>query len=272
MRLEVATGVELCVEVSGPQGAPAVLLINGLGSQLTAWDEGFRERLARDHLVVCFDNRDAGRSTWLDRPYPLTEMAADAVGLLDALAIEQAGLVGTSMGGMIAQLVAIEHPRRVTSLTSIMSSTGAADVGGPTPAGREILLTPPPAERQAYVDFILHVTAALGSPGAVPGPEARRAAAAEFDRGADPGCYLRQLEAMLTAGDRTAALARLRTPTLVIHGDADPLIDVSGGAATAAAIPGATLRVFPGMGHDLPARHRPAIEDAIAGHLSAAAG
>ncbi|MCU4184581.1 alpha/beta fold hydrolase [Acidiferrimicrobium sp. IK] len=254
----------------------------GLGAQLTAWHPDFKAALvARGFFVVSFDNRDVGLSTWLDEagaadliaglsgtataPYLLSDMAADATAVLDAEGIDSAHVVGASMGGMIAQTLAIEHPGRLRSLTSIMSTTGAPAVGQPHPGVIEVLLTPPPGERAARIDQSVRGARAISSPG-YPFDEARARARAEadYDRAYHPEGTARQAFAILASGDRTEALGQVQVPTLVVHGDADPLVDVSGGRATAAAIPGAELTIFPGMGHDLPPALHVPVADAIA--------
>jgi pimeloyl-ACP methyl ester carboxylesterase len=231
---------------------------------------------------VRFDNRDVGRSTKIEdgpRPdilaaaagdassasYTLDEMAEDCAGLLDHLDVEATHVVGASQGGMIAQTLAIRHPERVLSLVSIMSTTGDRAVGQPHPEALPALMTRPPADREGFAGFVVGVWKVLGSPGFDPDEDALRArAAAVYDRGLHPDGTARQLVAILASGDRTDALRRLDVPTVVIHGTDDPLIDVSGGEATAAAIPGARLELISGMGHDLPRQLWPRFVDLIA--------
>ena len=275
-------GVTINYEVEGEPFAPPLLLVMGLGAQMTAWHPDFRAALRRRGFrLLHFDNRDVGLSTWLDDsgvpdltaalsgaatpPYLLSDMAADAVAVLDAAGVDAAHVVGASMGGMIAQTVAIEHPSRVLSLTSIMSTTGARDVGQPHPGVLEVLLTVPPADREGRIEQAVRGARTISSSG-YPFDEARARARAEgdYDRAYHPAGTLRQGFAILASGDRTEALRALDVPTLVIHGDADPLVDVSGGRATAAAVPGATLEVVPGMGHDLPAALHEPLADSIA--------
>jgi pimeloyl-ACP methyl ester carboxylesterase len=264
-----------------PAGAP-LLLVVGLGAQLTWWPPGLKSALAdRGFFVICFDNRDAGLSTWLDDlgvvdllavlggtvppPYLLADMAADAVAVLDALAVPSAHVLGASMGGMIAQALAIGHPDRVRSLTSAMSSTGDPGVGQQRPDITEMLLSPRPPDKAASVAQSVALARAMSSPG-YGFDEARTRArmSAEYDRGNHPEGAGRQIAAILMSGDRTAALGTLPMPVLVIHGEADPMIDVSGGRATAAAIPGARLWVVPGMAHDMPDVLFGAIADEVA--------
>ena len=281
--LTVTVGeLELCYETFGSATAPPVLLIMGLASQMLLWDDQFCEQLAsRGFRVIRFDNRDVGRSSHLrgaiipsrwqllrrsasGAAYTLEEMAADSVGLLDALEIRAAHIVGASMGGMIAQLVAINHPERVLSLVSIMSTTGNTRVGKPQPKMMMRLMRKTQREREAYIADHIDTYRAIGSKQYDFEEEYKRERAARlFDRGIYPAGSARQLGAVASAPDRTGALAGVRVPTTVIHGDADPLVDVSGGRATAEAIPGARLVIFPGMGHDLPRALWPEIIDAI---------
>jgi len=200
-------------------------------------------------------------------PYTLADMAADAVGLLDALGIERAHIVGLSMGGAIAQLMAIHRAARVRTLTSIMSSTGDPSLPPPKPEALSVLLTPAPADREGYVQYYARNMRALRGPG-FPLDEARDLdrAARYFDRGLNPPGAARQLSAILAAENRTEALKAVRAPTLVIHGSADPLVSVEGGKATADAVPGAKLLVIDGMGHALPIACWPQVIDAIAAH------
>jgi pimeloyl-ACP methyl ester carboxylesterase len=274
--------LELCYETFGAADAPPLLLIMGLGSQMLLWDDQFCEQLAtRGFRVIRFDNRDVGRSSHLrgapipsrwqlmrrspsGAAYSLEDMAADSAGLLDVLGIRAAHVVGASMGGMIAQLVAIEHPDRVLSLVSIMSTTGDRSVGKPQPKMMLRLMRKGRREREAYIADHLDTYRAIGSKGYDFDEEHKRERAARmFERGVYPAGSARQLGAVTSAGDRTELLAGVRVPTTVIHGDADPLVDVSGGRATAEAVRGARLVIFPGMGHDLPRELWPEIIDAI---------
>jgi pimeloyl-ACP methyl ester carboxylesterase len=262
--------VELCYQTFGERGNPALLLVMGLSSQMVLWEDEFCERLAdKGFWVIRFDNRDCGRSTILrDRPIPtrvqlllrhprgaayaLEEMADDAAGLLDVLKVDSAHVVGASMGGMIAQLVAIRHPERVRSLVSIMSTTGDRRVGRPSPRVVPLLLRRVPRNRDDYISDFAAVYRAIGSPGSYSEERSRLLGERCYERGIYPAGSARQLAAIVTAKDRTEQLNRLDVPTTVIHGDADPLVSPSGGRATAAAIPGARLVMIPGMGHDLP--------------------
>jgi pimeloyl-ACP methyl ester carboxylesterase len=275
-------GIEIVYEAFGEESDPVMLMIMGLGMQMLGWDEELCRMLARRGFrVVRFDNRDVGRSTRFEggpRPdwgglmagdvssasYALAEMADDTVALHDHLGAESAHLVGASLGGMIAQAVAIREPERVRSLTSIMSTTGNRDVGQPHPEGLTALFSPPPPNPEAMADWAVANWRTIGSPGFPLDEEAIRQRALEsFERGYNPDGVARQLAAILASPDRTEELAKLRMPTLVIHGADDPLIDVSGGEATARAIPGAKLIVIPGMGHDLPRALWPRFVDEI---------
>jgi len=283
--------VTLCYETFGDAGDPAVLLVMGLGTQMVAWQGEFCEELAgRGFHVIRFDNRDVGRSTSLDhvrppsrgellrrRPrspaYTLSDMAGDAAGLLDCLEIDAAHVVGASMGGMIAQMTAAEHPDRVLSLVSIMSTTGSVWVGQPAFRLYPYLLRQPPREREAYLDAMVLLFGAIGSPGFKRDEdELRRLATLSFERGVNYRGTERQLAAILASGDRTGALKKIKAPTLVIHGKRDRLVRPSGGRATAKAIKGAQLRLIDGMGHDLPREVWPQIIDGVVGNAALAAG
>ena len=260
-----ANGVELEYDTFGRPDAAPLLLIGGLGTQLVSWDEEFCELLAaRGYLVIRFDNRDAGLSTWPEDEYTLDDMADDAVGLLDALGIRAAHLVGASMGGFIAQLVALNHPERVLSLTSMISGPSGADQVPPTPEAQALLLTPVPPTRQERIELGLAAKRVLLGP-ADPFDDAyeRAKAARAIDRAYHPAGFARQLRAILAAPSRIERLRSVRVPTLVIHGDADPLVPVDNGRRVAAAIPGARLLEIPGMGHDVPKRVWPEVVDAI---------
>ncbi|NMO17490.1 alpha/beta fold hydrolase [Pyxidicoccus fallax] len=277
-----ANGIELFYDEHGDPSAPPLLLVMGLGMQLLGWDERFVRLLAgRGFRVIRFDNRDTGLSTHLDgvrshlkevmdgdpsqAPYRLSDMARDAVGLMDALGIDSAHVVGASMGGMIVQTLAIEHPRRVRSLCSIMSTTGARNVGGATREAMAILMAPPGTDRESVLARAVVTHSVIGSKAYPVGEEVVRArAAAAFDRAFYPEGFARQLAAIRAGPDRTPALRTVSVPTLVIHGEDDTLVLPSGGDATAAAVPGAMLLRLPGMAHDFPEPLWPRIVDAIA--------
>jgi pimeloyl-ACP methyl ester carboxylesterase len=274
--------VELCYETFGDPADRPLLLIMGLGTQMIAWHEDFCTQLAeRGFYVIRYDNRDVGRSTRFDgfpppktvelitqRPrrlaYTLRDMADDAAGLLTALGIESAHVVGASMGGMIAQLFAIHHPDRVRSLVSIMSTTGARWVGQPAAAVYPFFMKPLPKGKEPYIERGLKLWNVIGSPG-FPRDEAeiRELLANGFDRGLSATGTMRQLGAIADSGNRSRDLARIEAPTLVIHGTKDKMIRVSGGKATARAIPGAELELIEGMGHDMPRGVWPKLLDGI---------
>lgn len=263
--------VDLAYTTAGDPADPPVLLVAGLGAQLISWDDGFCQALVDRGLhVIRFDNRDAGLSTHLgevtpDLAYALTDLAGDAAGLIDALGLESAHVVGASMGGMIVQLLAIEHPGRVRSLTSIMSTTGDHEVGEASDAAIALLMASPAGTREAVIEGAVLSNRVMGSPSyPMAADELRERAARAFDRAYDPVGFARQLQACLTTPDRTDALRRLDVPALVVHGAADPLIGVSGGRATAAAIPGSELLVLDGVGHELPEAVWPVVVDRIA--------
>jgi pimeloyl-ACP methyl ester carboxylesterase len=287
---DVGRGVTLCYETFGDPANPTALLVMGLGTQMVAWHEDFCLQLADRGLhVVRFDNRDIGRSTHMKgRPptirqlltrsrraahYTLRDMADDAAGLLEELELAPAHVIGASMGGMIAQCLAARHPEAVRSLTSIMSNTGSLRSGQPALRVYSVFLRRAPSEREAFIEHMERVFAAIGSRGLPRDPEDIRAIAAmSYDRDRDPEAAGRQLAAIIAAGDRTPELRRITAPTLVIHGSADRLVSPSGGRATARAITGAELLMVPGMGHDLPRAAWPTLIDAIAAHALRAEG
>ena len=283
--------IELCYETFGSPDDPPLLLVMGLSTQMLLWDEEFCETLAAQGFwVIRFDNRDVGRSTILreasvpkqwqlltrDRrcaAYSLDEMAADAVGLLDHLEIPGAQIVGVSMGGMIAQLIAIRHPDRALSLVSIMSTTGNRRVGQPNPRVALRMLRKARRDREGYIEDHLNTYRVIGSKAfAFDEAHKRERAGRCFDRGIHPSGSARQMAAIVTAPDRTSMLAGLRVPVTVIHGDADPLVNVSGGRATANAAPAARLVVLPRMGHDMPRELWPEIINEIVQTAGRAAG
>ena len=265
------SGVDIAYEQFGDLSAPPVLLVMGLATQMLGWPDEFCSALVTRGLrVIRFDNRDVGLSTHLHdaRPpdvmaalsgdassatYTLSDMATDSVGLLDGLGLDSAHIVGASMGGMIAQTIVIEHPDRVRSLTSIMSTTGDASVGQARPEALGALLSAPATSRQEAVDRTVAIFRVIGSPGfELDEADLRERARLAYDRADDPLGVARQLLAIVASGDRTASLRSVSVPTLVLHGGDDPLVDVSGGRATADVIPEAELVIFDGMGHDLP--------------------
>ena len=284
-----ANGIELCWDSFGDPEAPPLLLIMGLAAQMIAWDDEFcGELAARGYRVIRFDNRDVGLSSRfaeagvpnvqaafvkamkgepVEAPYLLRDMADDAVGLLDALGIATAHVVGASMGGAIGQTLAIHHPLRLRTLTSIMATTGAPGLPPPTPEALGVLLKPTPADQAGYFESYVQTWNVLRA-GSFPLDEARDLARAgqNFARGLNPAGVARQLIAILASGSRKQALGSVRLPTLVIHGDADPLVPLACGIDTADSVPGAKLVIVKGMGHALPISMWPQIIDAIAAH------
>lgn len=293
-RAALSTGIEIEYEAYGDPDDPTLLVVSGYTSQMLGWDVGLVEQLAAQGLhVVRFDNRDVGLSTKLDGqavspmkvlravldgapvppvPYTLSDMAADAVGLLDHLrdgrGVERAHIAGVSMGGMIVQTMAIEHPTRIASLTSIMSSIGDQRVGKPTDEARQALLAPPPSERAAYIEAALRAQV-WASRRHFDGEAVQARAAAEFDRCFYPEGATRQLAAIYASGDRSEQLARLDVPTLVIHGRDDTLITPTGGERTAELIPGSRYVLLSDMGHDMPRPLWPVFAELIGGHVRA---
>jgi len=287
-----ANGITVEYADTGPRDAPVILLIMGLGMQLIAWPQSFCDGLAaRGFRVVRFDNRDVGHSTPIPAgslamtsmmaraffglpvrpPYTLTDMARDALGLLDALGISRAHIVGASMGGMIAQILAIERPERVKSLISIMSTTGNRRLPGPKAKVLRALLRPRPRNKAVAVRRGMELFCLIGGSGYPPtDAELRDKVERAVHRSYRPDAVLRQLIAIRAAPSRVQALRRVRAPTLVLHGSDDPLVPMAGGEDTAANIPGARLRIIPGMGHFLPEALVPLLVDEIAGHCLAA--
>jgi pimeloyl-ACP methyl ester carboxylesterase len=283
-------GVELEYETVGDPAGRPLLLVQGLGAQLISVEDGLCQELAsRGFLVIRYDNRDAGLSTWFDhaRPvnlaavwggdystlaYSLEDMADDAVAVLDAAGVEAAHVAGISLGGMIAQLLATRDPARVRSLASIMSTTGDRAVGQPTGEAASVLVASMPGDREGYIEQAVVNAKAIGAGTAFPfdAEAVRRGAARSYDRAYHPRGTGRQFAAILAAGDRTEALKAVRVPTLVIHGEEDQIIGVSGGEATATAIPGARLLRVPGLGHELPPGVWPTLADALVGNANRA--
>ncbi len=276
-------GVELEYESFGNDGDPLLVLIAGFSLQMLVWDAEFCELLAaRGFRIVRFDNRDTGLSTHLDllgtpdmvaimrkkgAAYSLGDLADDTAGLVTALGAEKAHVVGMSMGGMVAQLVAIRHPDKVLSLCSIMSNTSDGTNGMPAPHATPALFAPIPREREAYIAHVVETWRMLSAP-PFDEPRVRAFIAASRDRAYDPAGVVRQLAALIATSDRTAELARVSVPTVVVHGADDPLVHPSGGEATARAIPGAKLVMIPNMGHELPPRIWPRLIEAIAKNAS----
>ena len=274
--------IEICYETFGDRENPAILMIMGLGTQMLAWHEDFCEQLAdRGYFVIRHDNRDIGRSTRLDgaptptllqlarrdkraAAYTLADMAGDSVGVLDHLGIERAHVVGASMGGMIAQTIAIRYPHRTLSMVSIMSNTGSFWKGQPALTMYAVLLRPAPHDRSAFIQRAVDTFTKIGGSGFELNIEdLHDIASRSYDRGHDPKGSSRQLGAIIADRDRSPQLAKLRMPVTVIHGSEDKLVRKSGGRATARAIPGAKLVEVPGMGHGLPRGAWPTIIDAI---------
>ncbi|MFE7040214.1 alpha/beta fold hydrolase [Streptomyces atratus] len=290
--VEVSPGVSIAYETFGDPSDAPVLLVMGFSAQMIAWHEDFCRALARrGRYVIRYDNRDCGLSTKFDDhpvdtgrliaavssgdipsalamvPYTLQDMADDGLGLLTALGIERAHVVGSSMGGMLAQAMAISQPTRVLTLTSMMSSTGEPEYGRSSPEAQAVVSSPKPADREGYIAAaerdLVWASKRYGDPAAL-----RELAANSYDRAYYPAGVGRQLGAMVLGGSRAHALRKLRVPTLVIHGLDDTLVDPSGGERTAQLVPGAKLLLIPDMGHDRPRELWPEINDAIEAHTS----
>ncbi|MGO9557569.1 MAG: alpha/beta fold hydrolase [Acidimicrobiales bacterium] len=281
--------VEIYYETFGDPGRPALLLVNGLGSQCinyrVEWCESFA---SAGYFVIRYDNRDVGLSTkfgdempdvaavarsvaegdFADVPYLLTDMASDGLAVLDDLGIERAHVMGLSMGGMIVQTMAIEHPERLLTVTSMMSTTGDPDVGQSTEEARRLLLTPPASDRDGYIAGSLAGLRIWGSPACFDEERLVANAGEAFDRSNFPSGRVRQLIAIMASGSRTAALRNVSVPTLVLHGSADTLIDPSGGRRTAEVIPGARLELLEGMGHDYPPQYWEPIVELVTAHAA----
>jgi pimeloyl-ACP methyl ester carboxylesterase len=275
MPMTSANGIDIHFEIFGDADRPVVLVVCGLGAQCVGYDDELCEMIAgHGYRVMRYDNRDAGLSTHLDgievdplgalailggggmveAPYTLADMAQDAVGLLDSLDVGSAHVVGASMGGMIAQTLAIEHPERVASLVSVMSTTGESDVGTPSPECLMSLMSimVPAATRAERIESGVALARVIGTPGAFDEARARERAALFVDRAYDPAGTSRQLMAIFASGSRADRLPDVQVPTCVMHGDLDPLVDISGGHRTAELVPGAQFRLLESMGHDLP--------------------
>jgi pimeloyl-ACP methyl ester carboxylesterase len=289
-----ANGIDICYDIFGDAGAEPMVMIMGLGAQMIHWDDDFCRQLAgHGFRVIRFDNRDIGKSSkmtggkrvtaieylklrFLNIPvaasYKLIDMAQDAIGLMDSLGIKSAHLVGVSMGGMIAQEIAISFPQRVRSLISIMSTTGNPRLPPPTREATAILMAPRPTTKDAYFARFEQTWKTLRV-GSFPEDEALDRARAErtFERGLNPEGVVRQLRAIMASGSRKQRLASVTAPTLVIHGTVDPLVHPAAGKDTAASIPGAKLLMIEGMGHALPIPMWPQVIDAIARHAQGAA-
>jgi pimeloyl-ACP methyl ester carboxylesterase len=269
-----SNGIRIAYDTFGNPAHRPVVLIHGLNMQMVAWEVDFCQALAdKGNYVIRFDNRDVGHSTWcseagipdlaelmqdmaqgkpIKAPYSLKDMAADTIGLIDGLGIEKVHVAGVSMGGMITQTLAIYYPNRLSSMTSIMSTTGDPSLPGPTPEAQEVLFTPPPEERQAYIDFRVKLWQIFSGEGAQINLDKIRSREAMFyDRGLNPEASARQLAAIMASGNRKPLLKKVNIPALVIHGDIDPLVPMACGEDTADAIPGAKMRVIKGMGHNL---------------------
>jgi pimeloyl-ACP methyl ester carboxylesterase len=292
-KVRIPSGIELEYEAIGSLRDPAIVLINGFGAQLLSWPEGLCRQLAdRGRLVIRFDNRDSGLSSKLDDhpvdlgaivaaastgdaaavrplvPYTLHDMADDVVGLLDELSIRSAHVVGASMGGMIAQLVAIHHAERTASLTSMMSSTGEPEYGQSTPEAAAALVGSPAADRSTYICAAVAAARVWGSNLYFDADAAAGLAAASYDRGHSPAGTARQLGALLATGSLAKRIRVLRVPTLVIHGLDDTLVTPSGGQRTASLISDSELLLVPDMGHDRPEPLWPLLSEAIIGHTT----
>jgi pimeloyl-ACP methyl ester carboxylesterase len=288
-------GIEIAYDDRGNRDDPAILLIMGLATQMIAWPEAFCDSLAADGFrVVRFDNRDVGLSTKfeaarpidlgavlqrvmagekIDPPYDLTDMAGDTIGLMDRLVIKKGHIVGASMGGMIAQIVAAKHPNRVRSLVSIMSSSGDPGLPQAKPEAMSAIMQARPdgSDRELAIEHGMRIYRAIGSPGfPTPDNELRAKVGAAFDRSYYPAGVGRQFAAIVASGSRVEMLEKLSVPTLVLHGADDPLVPVEAGRHTAAQIPGSTLTVIPGMGHDIATGLIPILVEAIATHCRAA--
>lgn len=289
-------GISITFEDTGPRDAPVILLVMGLGGQLTLWPDEFVDALnARGFRTIRYDNRDVGLSTRFDAAgvpnlkwmfvksllrlpvrsaYTLADMAADGVALLDHLGIARAHIVGVSMGGMISQHIAARYPDRVLSLTSVMSTTGNPRLPRAQKEAMQVLTSRPMSgDPEDLIAYSVRAAKVIGSPGYPPDEERlQRRVRSDFERGWYPQGVARQMAAIVADGDRRPMLKSIGAPTLVIHGEGDPLVPLAGGRDTADNIPGARLLTIPGMGHDLPLGLVDTLADAIAGHAGAVAG
>ncbi len=289
-----ANGLQFEYETFGDAKAPPLLLIMGLGGQMIQWPEDFCEALARGgYYVIRYDNRDVGLSTRLAEagrarlmragllmnlrlpikaPYKLDDMAKDAIGILDALSIKSAHIVGISMGGMIGQILAAKYSSRVRSFTSIMSSSGHRNLPGPSLRIQlRMVKRPKLLDRESLIQYSMETWRLIGSPGFPTPPDVLRAKVERsFDRASYPQGLGRQTLAILASGSRMALLPRIYAPTLVIHGDKDPLVPVAAAYNLARHIPGAKLEIITGMGHDLPPQLLPTLQQMILKHVGAA--
>lgn len=284
MRIAPANGIEICYDTTGNPADPPLLLVMGFTAQLVAWDIDFCQMFAdRGRYVIRFDNRDVGLSTHFDGqipdaaalvpgtprdemppvPYTLADMADDGFALLDHLGIQQAHIFGASMGGMIVQRMAIAHPERVLSMTSVMSTTGEREYATAKPEAAAVLVRPVAKTRDEAIANAIESSTIIGTPSEHDEERYRRRAEAAYDRCYEPAGVARQLLGITASGGRADALRALDVPTLVIHGTLDPLVSVSGGERTAELIPGAELLLIEGMGHDLPPVHWPEIIEAV---------
>ena len=281
--------LEIFYDATGAPTDPPVLLLSGLGQQMIGWDiEAVEDLAARGYFVIRFDHRDVGLSTKLEGkiniqavfaavltgrtpsvPYTLADMGNDGLAVLDHLGIARAHVVGVSMGGMISQRMAIETPERLASMVAIMSTTGSTTVGQATPEASAFFMRAPAASREAAIAASVEMMRVYWGPHHWDEQRAQHRAADAFDRSFFPEGVGRQFAAILADGDRTEALRQLDTPTLVIHGEADPLIDVSGGSAIADAVPDAKLVILPTMGHDIPPELWPTVRDELVEHFAA---
>jgi pimeloyl-ACP methyl ester carboxylesterase len=284
-----ANGIEIYYETFGDRDGEPLLLVNGLGSQCISYEPDFCNAFVdRGFFVIRFDNRDVGLSTKIDTPhldfqrllakafagerveapYLLSDMAADAVGLLDHLGIDSAHIVGMSMGGMVVQTIAVEYPERVRTMTSIMSTTGDRDVGTSESEAAAVLVAPPAKSQDEYMANYLEQWKILAGPVYYDEARFRRRGAAAYERCYFPPGTGRQLLGIIASGSRSKELRSIDIPTLVIHGKIDPLVTLSGGERTAEVIPGAELLVFEDMGHDLPPALWPQYVEAITNHAN----